>query len=29
LDRDPGPEPRAARVIHRLDELLGMLEPRH
>ena len=29
LDRDPGPEPRAARVIHRLYELLEMLERRH
>ena len=25
LDRDPGPEPRAARVIHGLDELPGLL----
>ena len=27
LDRDPGPEPRAARVIHTLDELPAMLRP--
>ena len=27
VDRDPGPTPRAARVIHTLDELPAMLRP--